>query len=72
MGRAWQDRPAWAVVERAEALLGEPLGRLLVDAPAEVLGSTRAAQLAVLLTSLVTWEAARDRSPAPAGHRWAR
>lgn len=61
MGRAWQGQPAWAVVERAEALLGEPLAPLLVDAPAEVLGSTRAAQLAVLLTSLVTWEAIRDR-----------
>lgn len=61
MGRAWQDQPEWAVVERAEALLGEPLAHLLLDAPAEVLGTTRNAQLAVLLTSLVAWEAIRHR-----------
>ena len=52
------DHDAWNVVERAEAALGEPLAFLLLDAPAEALARTREAQLAVLLTSLVIWEAA--------------
>jgi [acyl-carrier-protein] S-malonyltransferase len=43
----------------------------VLDAPAERLARTREAQLAVLLTSLVAWEAARDAFPEPvafAGH----
>src|SRR5688500_16188458 len=67
MGLPWRDHPAWGVVERAEAALGEPLGRLITDAPAEQLARTREAQLAVLLTSLVAWEAIRDEIPTPAG-----
>ena len=58
MGVPWRDRPEWTrVVGRAEAALGEPLGRLLLDADADELGRTRNAQLAVLLTSLIVWEA---------------
>jgi [acyl-carrier-protein] S-malonyltransferase len=71
MGAPWRDHPAWSVVERAEDAFGEPLAQLLLDAPAETLARTREAQLAVLLTSLVAWEAVRDRVPAPiafAGH----
>ena len=71
MGVAWRDHEAWGVVERAEAALGEPLAPLLLDAPAETLARTREAQLAVLLTSLVIWEAARgavDQPVAFAGH----
>ena len=71
MGVPWRDHPAWDVVERAEAALGEPLATLITDAPAEQLTRTREAQLAVLLTSLVAWEAVRDDVPAPtafAGH----
>ena len=71
MGRPWHDHPAWTVVDRAEAALGEPLGELVLDAPAERLARTREAQLAVLLTSLVAWEAVRETVPAPvafAGH----
>jgi [acyl-carrier-protein] S-malonyltransferase len=59
MGAAWHDHPAWKVVEQAEAALGEPLAPLLLDATAEQLSRTREAQLAVLCTSLVAWEAAR-------------
>jgi [acyl-carrier-protein] S-malonyltransferase len=59
MGVPWQDHPAWKLVEQAEAALGEPLAPLLLDAPAEQLARTREAQLAVLLNSLVSWEAAR-------------
>jgi [acyl-carrier-protein] S-malonyltransferase len=71
MGAPWRDHPAWSVVDRAEAALGEPLSSLILDAPAEQLARTRDAQLAVLLTSLVTWEAVRERIEAPiafAGH----
>jgi [acyl-carrier-protein] S-malonyltransferase len=71
MGAPWRDHPAWSVIERAEAAFGEPLAELVLDAPAERLARTREAQLAVLLTSLVAWEAIRDRVPDPvafAGH----
>jgi [acyl-carrier-protein] S-malonyltransferase len=57
MARSWRDHPSWAVVERAEGALGEPLGHLVTDAPADALGRTRDAQLAVLVTSLVAWDA---------------
>src|SRR5262249_12235507 len=59
MGAAWQDHPAWKLLEQAEDALGEPLARLVLDAPAEQLARTRDAQLAVLCTSLVAWEALR-------------
>jgi [acyl-carrier-protein] S-malonyltransferase len=71
MGAPWADDPAWVVLERAEMAFGEPLAPLLLDAPAETLARTREAQLAVLLTSLVAWEAVREHVPAPvafAGH----
>lgn len=71
MALAWRDHPAWAVVERAEALVGEPLGDLVTTADGEVLARTREAQLAILLTSLVAWEAVRGAVAAPvafAGH----
>lgn len=71
MGAPWHDHPAWKIVEQAEAALGEPLAPLLLDATAEQLARTREAQLAVLCTSLVAWEAARpmlDDVVAFAGH----
>jgi [acyl-carrier-protein] S-malonyltransferase len=71
MGAPWADHPAWKIVEQAEAALGEPLAPLLLDTPAEGLARTREAQLAVLCTSLVAWEAARpmlDDVVAFAGH----
>lgn len=71
MGAPWRTHPAWGVIERAEAALGEPLAPLLLDAPAEQLARTRDAQLAVLLTSLVAWRAVREEMDAPvafAGH----
>ncbi len=73
--------PAWASPgattprgrssSRPKAALGEPLAPLLLDTPAEGLARTREAQLAVLCTSLVAWEAARpmlDDVVAFAGH----
>lgn len=71
MGAPWRDHSAWSVIDRAEAAFGEPLAELVLDAPAERLARTREAQLAVLLTSLMAWEAIRDRVPEPvafAGH----
>ncbi len=71
MGAPWRDQEAWAVVDRAERALGEPLAHLLLAESAEELARTRESQLSVLLTSLVVWEAARDQVAAPvafAGH----
>ena len=71
MGAPWRDHPAWRVVEEAEAAFGEPLAHLVLDAGPDELARTREAQLAVLLTSLVAWEAVRDGIPTPvafAGH----
>jgi [acyl-carrier-protein] S-malonyltransferase len=71
-GRAWVDHPAWAVVGQAEAVLDQPLARLLLEADGGELSSTRASQMAVLLHSLVAWEAVRSRLDEPpvafAGH----
>jgi [acyl-carrier-protein] S-malonyltransferase len=72
MGQPWVDHPSWAVVERAEKATGERLAHLLLDATAEELAPTREAQLSVLTTSLVVWDALReelDETPiALAGH----
>jgi [acyl-carrier-protein] S-malonyltransferase len=71
MAAPFRDHAAWSVVEQAEAALDEPLGTLITEAPAERLTRTREAQLAVLLTSLVAWEAAKDSIGTPlafAGH----
>ena len=68
MGADWKGRPAWAVVERAEDVLGEALTPLLLDSP---LDNTRDAQLAVVLVSLMAWEewrADHDLPVAFAGH----
>src|SRR3954465_12736881 len=62
VGAAWRDRPEWqSVVGRAEAALGEPLGRLLLDADPDELLRTRNAHPPGLLTSLIAWEAVSDR-----------
>lgn len=71
-GSAWVDEPSWDVVARAEAALDRPLASLLLDASATDLGTTRAAQLSVLVASLVAWDAVRAVLPDPpaawAGH----
>ncbi len=71
MGAPWRDHPAWEIVERAETAYGAPLAPLILDATVEDLGRTNEAQLAVLLTSLLAWEAVRERLGSPvafAGH----
>jgi [acyl-carrier-protein] S-malonyltransferase len=60
-GRAWADDPAWDVVGQAEAVLDRPVARLLLEADAAELAATGASQLAVLLASLVAWEALAPR-----------
>jgi [acyl-carrier-protein] S-malonyltransferase len=71
-GQDWTDHPAWRVVTEAESVLDRPLARLLLDADADELATTRASQLAVLLTSLVAWQAMADALDEPpvafAGH----
>ena len=71
MATSWREHPSWSIVEHAEAALGEPLGHLITDAPADALTRTREAQLAVLLTSLVIWDALAPLPEKPvafAGH----
>jgi [acyl-carrier-protein] S-malonyltransferase len=71
MGAPWRTHDAWDVITRAEDALGEPLTHLVLDASGDELARTRNAQLAVLLTSLIAWEAARPLLPRPvafAGH----
>jgi len=60
MGELWRGHPAWSVVDRAEAAIGQPLAPLLLEGSEALLSRTREAQLAVLLVSLVAWEAIRD------------
>ena len=67
MAAPWRDHPSWSIVEQAEAALGEPLGHLITDAAADSLTRTREAQLAVLLTSLVVWDALGPLPDAPVG-----
>jgi [acyl-carrier-protein] S-malonyltransferase len=56
-GEPWRDHAAWSIVGEAEAVLERPLARLLLEAGADELATTRASQLAVLLTSLLAWDA---------------
>ena len=71
MGLPWRHHPAWSLVSRAEDALGEPLAHLLLAESAEDLARTRDSQLAVLLASLLAWEAAGVAAGTPvafAGH----
>jgi [acyl-carrier-protein] S-malonyltransferase len=61
VGRAWVDDQAWEVVGQAEAVLDRPVARLLLEADAAELAATGASQLAVLLASLVAWDALAPR-----------
>ncbi|MFP5326945.1 MAG: ACP S-malonyltransferase [Acidimicrobiia bacterium] len=59
LGVPWRDRPEWAVVERAQDLVEADLSALLLEASADDLRRTDAAQLAVLMASLIAWESVR-------------
>ena len=71
-GATWVDHPAWSVVEEVEAIAGRPVAPWLLDAPAEALATTDAAQIATLTLSLMAWDALAPTLPAPpvafAGH----
>ena len=72
-GEPWHGHPAWSLIDEAESATGLPLAHLVLDASADELRSTRAAQLSVLLSSLLAWRALEptlDRSEvvAVAGH----
>lgn len=70
LGERWREHPAWTVVERAEAALGRPVSGLLLD-PTAALDRTDNAQLTVLLSSLMAWEAVAPTLTPPvafAGH----
>ncbi|MEO6121384.1 MAG: ACP S-malonyltransferase [Acidimicrobiales bacterium] len=73
MGAPWREHTAWSVVDRAASALGRPAGELaglLLD-PDACFDRTEDAQLAVLLTSLMAWEATAATLEAPmvvAGH----
>src|SRR3954464_251493 len=60
MGGPWRDTRGWGVVERAEAVLGEPVADLLLDEDPARLSHTREAQLAVFLTSLAAGATTKD------------
>src|SRR3954470_23511733 len=60
MGATWRDTKGWAVIERAEAVLGERVSDLLLDEDPARLSHTREAQLAVFVISLAAWEATKD------------
>ena len=69
LGSHWRHLPAWSVVERAEEAVGRPLRDLLLDDAR--LARTEDAQMAVLLASLLAWEAAGGELGQPtffAGH----
>jgi [acyl-carrier-protein] S-malonyltransferase len=61
VGRAWVDDQAWEVVGQAEGVLDRPLAQLLLEADTGELATTGAGQLAVLLASLVAWDALASR-----------
>jgi [acyl-carrier-protein] S-malonyltransferase len=61
IGAPWVGTPAWRIVTDAEDVLGRPLARLLLDAPAAELDETENAQMTMLLTGLMAWHAAAPR-----------
>ncbi len=58
MGAPWLDSNSWKILEHAAEALNEDLAELVLHADADALARTRSAQLAVLLTSLMAWDAA--------------
>lgn len=71
-GSSWVDHEAWSVVAEVEAIADRPVAPWLLDAPADDLARTDAAQIATLTLSLVAWQALAERLDEPpaafAGH----
>ncbi|MFB7241735.1 ACP S-malonyltransferase [Streptomyces populi] len=59
MGEPWRDTPHWKVVTRLSEISGRDLGHLLLDAGAERLARTDAAQLATFTMEMVVLDALR-------------
>lgn len=57
MGEPWVGNAGWSLVERAGVILGGDVERLLLDADADELSGTAAAQLSTYLVSLLAWQA---------------
>lgn len=72
MGVAWVAGPSWRLVDEASEVAGRDVARLLLEADADELRSTRNAQLTTFVLSLVVFDAVRRTGvPGPglaAGH----
>ncbi|HSL58264.1 MAG TPA: ACP S-malonyltransferase [Acidimicrobiales bacterium] len=66
MGRAWAEHPSWELVAEASEAAGRDLEALLLDADADELVSTRNAQLATFVASLVVLDAVERIGVEPA------
>ncbi|MGQ0744648.1 MAG: ACP S-malonyltransferase [Acidimicrobiales bacterium] len=71
MGVPWRQHRCWDIVGEAEEALGTSLESLICSPDPRVLSRTSDAQLAVFMSSMLAWEAIRDRIDTPvafAGH----
>jgi [acyl-carrier-protein] S-malonyltransferase len=71
MGAPWTEHPSWELVAEASECIGRDVGRLLLEADAEELRSTRNSQLVTFVASLVVLDAVERVGLAPgacAGH----
>jgi len=66
MGRAWADHDSWELVGEASDAAGRDLATLLLDADADELVSTRNAQMATFVASLVVLDAVERIGVEPA------
>jgi [acyl-carrier-protein] S-malonyltransferase len=57
MGEPWVGDAGWSLVERASVVLDRDVERLLLDAGADELAGTAAAQVSTYLVSLLAWQA---------------
>ena len=68
MGTPWSDHPSWELVAEASEAAGRDVAHLLLDADADELRSTRNAQLATFVTSMVILDAVARLGIDAAGH----
>ena len=68
MGAPWSGHPSWELVAEASEAAGRDVAHLLLDADADELRSTRNAQLATFVTSMVILDAVARLGIDAAGH----
>ena len=68
MGAPWSSHPSWELVAEASEAAGRDVAHLLLDADADELRSTRNAQLATFVTSMVILDAVARLGIDAAGH----